>query len=101
VKTKAKTVAGPTVDTAFFDDLAEVFDRYPDMARKYAVRDLTIERDVLHIDFEKQHAVTHIDGKRIITEFHDRDEKVVRSSHHACCEWIKNGRWSCVQQCIE
>jgi hypothetical protein len=100
MKTKAKITAGPTVDTGFFKDLAEVFDRYPDEARKYAVRTITLETEVLRIDFDKQHAVSRVEGNRIVTAFHDRGEKV-KSSHHACCEWVKNGRWTCIHQCEE
>ncbi|WP_203912197.1 hypothetical protein [Rhizocola hellebori] len=98
MKTKSKTVAGPTVDTAFFKDLGEVFDRYPEEARKYAVRDISLETEVLHIDFAKQKAVSNIEGNKIITMFVDRDEKV-QSVHHACCDWIRSTGWSCIHQC--
>jgi len=98
---EAKAAAGPDVDVAFFNELRAVFDKYPDAAPKYAIRSPHQEIGKLKIDFAKQHAVSRVEGTRIITEFENTPDPMA-ASHHACCEWYKSGgRWRCVRQCLE
>lgn len=98
---KAKTASGPTVDKEFFADLKDVFARHPDVARKYAVRDRSLETDLLQIDFNRQYGVSRIEDGRIITEFRDRSDQEL-SAHHMCCEWVGDD-WDggCVFWCLE
>lgn len=99
---KAREAAGPDVDVDFFNELRTVFDKYPNVARKYSVRWLHNEISNLKIDFDKQQGVSRVEGNRIVTEFRDISDPTIASSHHACCEWRKSGfRWTCVRQCEE
>ena len=98
---ETRAAAGPDVDVAFFNELRTVFEKYPDAAQKYAIRSLLHEIGKLKIDFDKQHGVSRVEGKRIITEFENIPDPMA-GSHHACCEWYESGgRWRCVRQCHE
>ncbi|MFE1441850.1 hypothetical protein [Streptomyces sp. NPDC058739] len=91
---------GSTADTAFLDAVGEVFMRYPELAKKYAISSLALEAE-MGIDFERQYGVSRIEGDRIVTEFVDRDTPIQRSetagippricleedSHGNCLEW--------------
>jgi hypothetical protein len=95
---KTKPACGPERDPEFFDEIDKVFARHPEAARRYAVRCLRRELDVLKIDFSRQVGLSRVEDGRIITEFYDRDDDKVRSSHHACCEWHEG---HCYEQCLE
>ncbi|MFJ5553506.1 hypothetical protein [Streptomyces sp. NPDC093225] len=91
---------GSAADTALLDAVGEVFMRYPELAKKYAITRLALEGE-MGIDFERQHGVSRVEGDRIVTEFVDRDKPVKRSgtagiparicleedSHGNCLEW--------------
>lgn len=93
-----KPACGPERDPEFFAEIDKVFAQYPEAARRYAVRCMRRELEILNIDFTKQVGLSRVEDGRIITEFHDRDDDVVRSSHHACCEWHQG---HCYEQCQE
>ena len=98
---EAKEAAGPEVDIQLFNELRSVFERYPDAAHKYAIRWMHQEIK-LKIDFEKQTAVSRVEGNRIVTEFQSLSESATTARHHGCCEWYQSGgRWKCVRQCPE
>jgi hypothetical protein len=93
---KAKPACGPERDPEFFDELAKLLARYPEAAGRYGVRCMRAENEILKIDFSKQIGVARIEDGRIITEFVDRDDDIVRSAHHACCEWVDHRcTWIC------
>ncbi|MBV2154110.1 hypothetical protein [Kitasatospora sp. SUK 42] len=81
-------LCGPERDPEFFKDLAAVFASHPDAARRYTVKCLRYETEVLKVDFDKQVGVSHVEGDRVVTEFRARDE--VQTDLHGpyCCEWI-------------
>ena len=60
---------GPEGDAAFLDELAAIFERYPEAARKYNVRCVDHEKDMMKIDFTKMEGSARIEGDRVITEF--------------------------------
>ncbi|GAA1516854.1 hypothetical protein GCM10009730_23380 [Streptomyces albidochromogenes] len=66
-------------DTAFLDDIAEVFRKHPRAAKKYGLASFTLERK-MGIDYARKYGVSRIEGDRIITEFRDRenDPEVIR-----------------------
>ncbi|GGU16958.1 hypothetical protein [Streptomyces lateritius] len=88
----AKASCGPQSDPEFFDALDKLFAQYPRAADKYAIKCMTLERDVLKIDFSKQIGVSHIEDGRLITEYVDRDP----TREHGCCVW---GRGECLEKC--
>jgi hypothetical protein len=92
---------GPGVDKEFFNALQMAVEKYPDAARKYAVRSRHLELETLGIDFTKRHGVSRVEDNRIVTEFVDNGDLTIAGSHHACCEWYYDGRWHCIFQCRE
>lgn len=78
---------GPQSDPEFFDALNKLFAQYPEAADKYAIKCMTVELDVLKIDFRKQLGVSRIDDGRVITEYVDRDPG---RSGGDCCAWWHN-----------
>ncbi|MFC9685190.1 hypothetical protein [Streptomyces sp. NPDC056948] len=87
-----KSTCGPQSDPEFFDALNKLFDQYPEAADRYAVKSMTMELDILKIDFRTQVGVSRVEDGRIITEFVDRDPTRDRD----CC-----GYWhgECVLLC--
>jgi hypothetical protein len=54
------------------------------------------------VDFSTQHAVSRVEGDRVVTEFCDHSDVKPKRRFHACCEWhYYNGRWRCIRQCLE
>ncbi|MFF4948673.1 hypothetical protein [Streptomyces chattanoogensis] len=92
----AKPACGPERDPEFFREIDKVFAQYPEAADRYAVTCLRTELELLKIDFSKQVGVSRIEDGRIITEFYDRDDDIVRSSSHYCCEF-RHGE--CTRRC--
>ncbi|MFE7842463.1 hypothetical protein ACFU53_42315 [Streptomyces sp. NPDC057474] len=70
-------------DVEFRNAIKEVFLKYPEAQRKYALSSLALEEQ-MKIDFDKQVGVSRIDGNKIITEFVDRDS-VIRMQ--LCLKW--------------
>ncbi|MFE1771484.1 hypothetical protein [Streptomyces sp. NPDC059008] len=95
---KAKPACGPERDPEFFEELDKLLARHPEAARRYGVSCMRAELDILKIDFDKQVGVSRIEDGRIVTEFYDRDDDIVRSAHHACCKWVDH---KCVWICPE
>lgn len=95
-----QVTSGPEIDTAFFEELAEVFARYPEAARRYAIRSTDLEVDGLEVDYDRQYAVARVEDESVVTEFWDREALSEQGSGH-CCEWMNlGGRWECVQECV-
>lgn len=88
----AKAGCGPQSDPEFFDALNKLFAQYPEAADKYAVKCMTMELDVLKVDFRKQVGVSRIEDGRIVTEYVDRS--VTRGGD--CCGWWHG---ECVLEC--
>ncbi|MEU5417472.1 hypothetical protein [Streptomyces clavifer] len=82
----------PQEDIAFFDEISAVFREHPGAARRYAITKLSIEAE-MGIDLNEQHGVSRVEGKRIITEFVDRNpvEPKLRCAREDffgnCIEW--------------
>ena len=77
---------GPNHDTAFFDAIDEVFDRFPEMATKYVIKCVDHETEIMNIDFNDKIGVSQIEGDRVVTEFRDRaDDAGILSEK--CCQW--------------
>ncbi|MGQ4390203.1 hypothetical protein [Streptomyces sp. SAS_270] len=87
-----KPTCGPRSDPEFFDALNKLFDQYPEAADKYAVKCMTMELDILKIDFRKQEGVSRIEDGRIITEYVDRDP----ARRADCCGWWHG---ECILKC--
>ncbi|SOD86231.1 hypothetical protein SAMN06272765_3679 [Streptomyces sp. Ag109_G2-15] len=97
-----KPACGPERDPEFFAAIDEVFGKYPDAARRYAVSCMRLEHDIMQIDFEKQVGVSRVEDGQIITEFRNRDDESVRSHHSACCKWVGEAPHKvCVEICLE
>ncbi|MDH6604477.1 hypothetical protein M2164_000112 [Streptomyces sp. SAI-208] len=87
-----KSNCGPQADPEFFKALNKLFEQYPQAADRYMVKSMSLELDVLKIDFRTQVGVSRVEDGRIITEFVDRDPTRDRD----CC-----GYWhsECVLIC--
>jgi hypothetical protein len=92
-------------DAEFFNELAPVFEKFPDAARKYVIRCIDHETDIMKIDFEKMIGIARIEGDRVITEFRDKtlppDGTDLAPS--ICCQWdhtgpLGGGTWTCSQR---
>ncbi|MGP4014406.1 hypothetical protein [Saccharopolyspora sp. 5N708] len=86
---------GPDIDSEFFDELHAVFQKFPDVARKYAIRSTCLE-DYLGKDMKENKKVYRIEGDTIIAEI--RAGSVCPPSHF-CCEWVDEGSWRCLACC--
>ncbi|MFD5743675.1 hypothetical protein ACFXJM_04090 [Streptomyces massasporeus] len=73
----------PTEDVEFHNAIKEVFLRYPEAQGKYALSSLALENGI-PIDFDKEVAVSRVEGRTIITEFKDR-KSVIRMQ--LCLRW--------------
>jgi len=91
-------------DAQFFNALAPVFEQFPDAARKYVIRCIDHETDILKVDFSKQVGMARIEGNRVITEFQDKtlgpDDP---GAPLICCQWQHTGSpgggtWTCTQR---
>ncbi|MEU0947524.1 hypothetical protein ABZ379_33220 [Streptomyces canus] len=76
-----KSNCGPQADPEFFGALDKLFEQYPEAADRYMVKSMSLELDVLKIDFRRQVGVSRVEDGRIITEFVDRDP----TRHRQCC----------------
>ncbi|MFC8349999.1 hypothetical protein [Streptomyces sp. NPDC057280] len=95
---KTKPACGPQRDPEFFEEIDKLFAKYPEAASRYAVSCLRLETVVLKIDFERQVGVSRVEDGRIITEFHDRDDDIVRLYRHTrCCQYVHG--YECVRLC--
>lgn len=74
----------PDEDVEFRKAIKEVFLKYPEAQRKYALSSLALEEQ-MEIDLDKQVGVSRIDGNKIITEFVNRDSLIQRM--RICVKW--------------
>ncbi|MFF0297972.1 hypothetical protein ACFYST_31690 [Kitasatospora sp. NPDC004614] len=96
-----KAKCGPERDPEFFKDVAEVFAKHPGASRRYSVRCLALEAEVLGVDFTKQVGVSRIEGDRIVTEFRSRDEFGNGEDEPPCCEFGGDPPHEfCVRYCL-
>jgi hypothetical protein len=88
---------GPDSDTAFFNALAEVFDRFPEKRGQYAVSCVDHETGIMKIDFSKQTAIARIENGQVIERFADR---AVATSGLICCKWWRSSdnTWECLKR---
>ncbi|MFF7220885.1 hypothetical protein ACIP4T_22565 [Streptomyces massasporeus] len=82
-KQEAVMACMPTEDVEFHDAIKEVFRRYPDAQGKYALSSLALENRI-GVDFDKEVAVSRVEGRKIITEFKER-KSVIRMQ--LCLKW--------------
>ncbi|GAA2380750.1 MULTISPECIES: hypothetical protein [Streptomyces] len=73
----------PDEDVEFHNAIKEVFLKYPEAQRRYALSSLALE-DEMGIDFDKKVGVSRVEDGKIITEFVDR-ESVIRMQ--LCLKW--------------
>jgi hypothetical protein len=73
----------PNEETEFHDAIKEVFLKYPEAQRRYALSSLDLENE-MKIDFDRQVGVSRIEDGKVITEFVDR-EAVARMQ--LCLKW--------------
>ncbi|MFJ8717257.1 hypothetical protein ACIRD9_29500 [Streptomyces violaceus] len=73
----------PNGDVEFRNAIMDVFLKYPEAQRRYALASLELENE-MDIDFETQVGYSRIDGNKIITEFRDRDTSV---KARICLKW--------------
>ncbi|MFE7511357.1 hypothetical protein [Streptomyces sp. NPDC057540] len=91
----AKAGCGPQSDPEFFAALDDLFARYPEAADKYAVTCMTMQLDVLKIDFRRQVGVSRVEEGRLVTEYVDRDA-ATRTRSGTCCGWWHG---ECILKC--
>lgn len=91
-----KHMCGPEGDSDFFNAIGEVFDKFPDLLKKYSISCVDHETDVMKIDIEKQVGLARIEGNKIVTEFSDRS----LASGLICCKWWRESTstWICLQR---
>ena len=85
---------GPDHDADFFEAIAGVMRRFPKAAKKYAVKCIDHETDLMKVDFKKRVGLSRIVGKRVTTEF--VDARRVASRGVCCLWWYYKGRIRCV-----
>ncbi|MFI6370071.1 hypothetical protein [Streptomyces sp. NPDC050546] len=73
----------PNGDVEFRNAIMDVFLKYPEAQRRYALASLELENE-MDIDFETQVGFSRIDGNKIITEFRDRGTSV---KAQLCLKW--------------
>ncbi|MEU9734351.1 hypothetical protein [Streptomyces sp. NPDC048002] len=78
-------------DTAFFREITEVFRKHPEAARRYALASLALE-EIMGIDYTRKYAVSTIEGDRVVTEFHDLDEKPLVIRSRICLKYELHGQ---------
>ncbi|MFI9788784.1 hypothetical protein ACIHEI_35540 [Kitasatospora sp. NPDC051984] len=92
-----KARCGPERDPEFFRELDAVFAKHPGTSRRYSVRCLAVEAEVLKVDFTKQVGLSRIEGDRIVAELRSRDAfgndfgngfGNDGEDEPRCCEWI-------------
>ncbi|MGD9986230.1 hypothetical protein [Pseudonocardia sp.] len=90
---------GPDSDDAFFTALAEVFDRFPDKLRQYAVSCVDHETDIMKIDFDKQTAIARIEDGKVVERFADRGGEELAAGL-ICCKWWRSSdnTWECLKR---
>lgn len=88
---------GPDSDTALFNALAEVFDRFPDKRGQYAVSCVDHETNFMKIDFGKQTAIARIENGQVIERFADRADP---DAGLICCKWWRSSddTWECLKR---
>jgi hypothetical protein len=74
----------PDEDMEFRYAIKEVFLKYPEAQRKYALSSLALEEQ-MGIDLDRQVGVSRVDGNKIITEFENRDSPRRRTG--ICVKW--------------
>jgi hypothetical protein len=82
---------GPEHDTDFFEGIAEVMQKYPGLTKKYIIVCVDHETDIMKIDFEKQGALSGIEGQTVITEFKDLKAIERLTGSRECCGWKSSG----------
>jgi hypothetical protein len=86
---------GPTVDVQFFAEIEAVFQRYPEMAKKYAIACCDHERDIMRINVRDMVGIKRIENDKIITEFKARSEiEKDGPEPRTCCLW--GDRFQCL-----
>jgi hypothetical protein len=78
---------GPDYDKEFFDDATAVFKKHPAAAKRYCIKCIDHEVDLLKIDFDKKVGSVRVDGDKIIKEFHDRSSVDENTLRGGCCEY--------------
>ncbi|MFE3761903.1 hypothetical protein ACFXPI_09075 [Streptomyces sp. NPDC059104] len=98
---KAKPKIGPTHDTAFFKDIQEVFERYPDVAKDYSIGHIGGVVDVMGVDLDRQVEVSTVRDGEIVTKRVDRSldrgPGGPPEKEEGCFRWaLRAGEWVCV-----
>ncbi|MFJ7158860.1 hypothetical protein ACIQUQ_28505 [Streptomyces sp. NPDC101118] len=88
----------PETDRAFLDKIQYAFEQHPEMAERYALASLALERE-LGIDYTRRHGRSRIEGERIITEFVARSDSPEPDSSTGGC--LKRGWRHGELVCIE
>ncbi|MEV7106128.1 hypothetical protein [Streptomyces atroolivaceus] len=78
-------------DTEFLAEVAELFRKHPEAARKYGLASFTLERR-MEVDYTKQYGVSWIEGDRIITEFRLRDKNPPEDRMRICVKYELHGQ---------
>jgi hypothetical protein len=93
---------GPNSDTDFFNELAAVFSKFTDAAKKYNVKCVDHETHIMKVNFKHKIGVARIEGNRVVTEFEDRPP-ISAEAGVICCQWdhtgqIGGGTWTCTSR---
>ncbi|MFC9943920.1 hypothetical protein [Streptomyces pratensis] len=78
-------------DTKFLAEIAEVFRRHPEAARKYGLASFTLERK-MGVDYTQKYGVSWIEGDRIITEFRPRETIPPEVRMRICVKYVLHGQ---------
>ena len=89
-KVASEHCCGPEHDSDFFKAVAEVMKRYPDAAKRYAIKCIDHETDMMGIDFAKKSGVSKIEDGKVVMEFVDAKKAKVKG--RVCCLWIVTPR---------
>ncbi|WP_406368264.1 hypothetical protein [Streptomyces sp. NBC_01546] len=97
---KAKPKIGPTHDTAFFNDIQAVFEKYPDVAKNYSIDYIGGVVDVMGVDLDRQVGMSTVRDGEIVTKYADRSSgrnPGPPPEEEGCFRWaLRAGEWVCV-----
>ncbi|MET9734493.1 hypothetical protein ABZZ79_28805 [Streptomyces sp. NPDC006458] len=96
---KAKPKIGPAHDTALFNDIQAVFEKYPDVAKNYSIGYIGGVVDVMGVDLDRQVGVSTVRDGEIVTKYVDRSPgpRSGPPEEAGCFRWVwRAGEWVCV-----
>lgn len=78
---------GPDHDAEFFNEADALFQKFPHLAKKYAIKCLDHEIDLLGVDYAQQIGASRVEGNRVVTQFEPAHLADSAKVDAACCQF--------------